>query len=317
MLPKMELRHLRYFVAVAEEENVSRAALKLHVSQPGLSRQIRDLEDEIGFQLFERSAKSLKLTAAGKVFLTEAKAVLQRADDGVKKARAVAHGDSGEIHVGYAPSLTVQILPPMLRAFQGEFPQVRVTLHDLSSEEMLAQLGEKKLHVALTARPPEKVLRSFSFAEFARYAICVAVSPLHPLAKLRALTLPQIAREPLIGLTRKDYPEAYRAVARTFAAAGQKPNFAEEHEGGTSIIAAVEAGRGIALVPSSLACIVGTRVKLIPLKPGLPPIPVGALWRKDHESELVRKFIAAALPAKKFLSTPTSVTIPRSPRVRS
>ena len=161
----MELRHLRYFVAVAEEENVSRAALKLHVSQPGLSRQICDLEDEIGFQLFERSAKSLKLTAAGKVFLTEAKAVLQRADDGVKKARAVAHGDSGEIHVGYAPSLTVQILPPMLRAFQGEFPQVRVTLHDLSSEEMLAQLGEKKLHVALTARPPDKVLRSFSFAQ--------------------------------------------------------------------------------------------------------------------------------------------------------
>jgi len=88
----MELRHLRYFVAVAEEENVSRAALKLHVSQPGLSRQIRDLEDEIGFQLFERSAKSLRLTAAGKVFLGEARAVLQRASEAVEKARAVSGG---------------------------------------------------------------------------------------------------------------------------------------------------------------------------------------------------------------------------------
>ena len=289
----MELRHLRYFVAVAEAENVSLAALKLHVSQPGLSRQIRDLEDEIGFQLFERSAKSLKLTAAGKVFLTESKAVLQRADDAVKKARAVARDGSGEIHVGYAPSLTVQILPPMLRAFQGEFPQVRVTLHDLSSEEMLAQLGGKKLHVALTARPPEKILRNFSFVEFARYAICVAVSPQHPLVRSRALTLPQVAREPLIGLTRKNYPEAYNQVVKLFATAGHKPRFAEEHEDGSSIIAAVEAGRGIALVPSSLACIVGTRVKLIPLKPALPPIPVGALWLKENKSEQVKKFIAA------------------------
>src|SRR5438876_8337493 len=101
----MELRHLRYFVAVAEAENVSRAALKLHISQPGISRQIRDLEDEIGFQLFQRTAKSLKLTEAGRVFLAEARAVLQRADEAVKRARA-ATGGSGELHIGYAPSLT-------------------------------------------------------------------------------------------------------------------------------------------------------------------------------------------------------------------
>src|SRR6516225_11782259 len=107
----MELRHLRYFVAVAEEENVSKAALKLHVSQPGISRQIRNLEDEIGFQLFERSAKSVKLTPAGSVFLREARAVLQRANEAVEKARAAIGGGSGKIDIGYAPSLTVQILP--------------------------------------------------------------------------------------------------------------------------------------------------------------------------------------------------------------
>src|SRR3982751_2734698 len=111
----MELRHLRYFIAVADEENVSRAALKLRVSQPGVSRQIRDLEEEIGFQLFERSAKSLRLTAAGKIFLTEARGVLQRAEEAIKKARAVAEGAGGELHVGYAPSLTVKILPQALR----------------------------------------------------------------------------------------------------------------------------------------------------------------------------------------------------------
>jgi DNA-binding transcriptional LysR family regulator len=290
----MELRHLRYFIAVAEQENVSRAALKLHVSQPGLSRQIRDLEDEIGFQLFERSAKSLKLTDAGKVFLTEARAVLQRAVDAVKKARAAAGGTRGEIHVGYAPSLTVQILPPMLRAFQGEFPHVHVKLHDLSSEEMLDQLGAGKLQVALTVRPPAKMLRGLSFMELARYAMVVAVAPSHSLAKLKAITLQQVAPKPLIGLNRKDYPEYHVEMKKLYAAVGLKPNFAEEHEGGTGIIAAVEAGRGIALVPSSLACIVGTRVKLIPLKPALPPILVGALWLMENDSELVKKFIAAA-----------------------
>src|SRR5674476_1040672 len=119
----MELRHLRYFVAVAEEENVSRAALKLHISQPGLSLQIRDLEDEIGFSLLERSAKSVRLTDAGKVFLAESRAVLQHAVDAVKTARTVAMGERGEIHVGYAPSLTVQILPPSLRRFQDKFPR--------------------------------------------------------------------------------------------------------------------------------------------------------------------------------------------------
>ena len=149
----MELRHLRYFVAVADMENVSRAALKLHVSQPGLSRQIHDLEEEIGFLLFERSAKSLRLTGAGKVFLPEAQAVLARVDEAVKKARAAAENVSGELHVGYAPSLTVEILPPTLRKFQELFPKVRcVVLHDLSTEEMLTQLGAGALQVALMVR---------------------------------------------------------------------------------------------------------------------------------------------------------------------
>src|SRR2546429_6681904 len=139
----MELRHLRYFIAVAEGENVSRAALKLHVSQPALSRQIRDLEDELGFLLLERSARSVRLTPAGRAFLTEARAVLQRAEHAVKMARAIATGQRGELHVGYAPSLTARILPQTLRAFQAEIPNVHVKLHDFSTEEMLAGLREE------------------------------------------------------------------------------------------------------------------------------------------------------------------------------
>ena len=290
----MELRHLRYFVAVAEEENVSRAALKLHVSQPGISRQIRDLEEEIGFELFERSAKSVRLTAAGAVFLTEARAVLERAAEAVDKARAVAGGRSGEIHIGYAPSLTVQILPQALRKFQEQFPNVRAVLHDLSTEEMLGWLGEKKLDLALTVRPPAKLLRRFQFEELARYALRVAVAPKHALARAKSVDLDQVVSQPLIAYNRKDYPDYHIMLDKLFAPVGRQPRIAGEHDSVTSLIAAVESGHGFALVPECLACMVGPRLKLIPLVHSLPPIPVGAIWCDHADSALARQFIAAA-----------------------
>ena len=292
----MELRHLRYFVAVAEQENVSRAALKLHVSQPGLSRQIRDLEDEISFQLFERGAKSLKLTAAGKVFLTEARAVLQRAEEAVEKARAAAGGTHGEVHVGYAPSLTVQILPQALRAFQAEFTNVRVVLHDLSTEEMLSQLLAKKLQVALMVRPERKKLREIFFEELVRYPLCVAVSPAHVLARSRLVSLARVAREPLLGYAHADYPDYHAALTALFAAVKLKLRLVEEHEGINGLIAAVEAGRGIALVPACVSCMVGPRLKILPLNPAGPPIIVGAAHCKKNLSASGEKFIAAARP---------------------
>src|SRR5947208_2289421 len=134
----MELRHLKYFVAVAEEQNVTRAAARLHVSQPPLGRQIRDLEDELGVALFDHGAKSVRLTEAGRVFLTEARAVVQRADEAVQTVKAVASGQRGEIHVGYAPSLTVELLPRTLRYVQEANPGVRVQLPVLYTQEIIS-----------------------------------------------------------------------------------------------------------------------------------------------------------------------------------
>ena len=286
----MELRHLRYFVATAEQENVSRAAAKLHVSQPGVSRQIHDLEEEIGFPLFERSAKALRLTEAGRKFLEEARAVLQRADEAVKNARAVAMGAGGEIHVGYAPSLTIQILPRALRAFQSKFPRTRVSLHDLSTEEMLAGLRAGKLQVSLMVRPPRKMLRGLQFRELARYPICVALPPRHPLAGSKTVSIEQLAREPLIAYSRGDYPEYHEMLDKLFGK--QKPVIAEEHDGVTSIIAAVESGRGVALVPQCVESLAGPRVRVVPLDPAPETIPVGAAW--NDGAGIVKEFVAAA-----------------------
>ncbi len=288
----MELRHLRYFVAVAEAENVSRAALQLHVSQPGISRQIRNLEDEMGFPLFERGAKSLRLTAAGKVFMTEARAVLLRVEAAVNQARTVAQGGGGEIHVGYAPSLTVRILPPALRAFQDEFPGGRVALHDLSTEEMLAQLRQGRLQVALLVRPTRAMLRGLGFQELARYPMCVAVAPTHFLAKAKSISLRDLAREPLIGYRRADYPEYHADLRAMFAKVKSRPRVTEEHDGVTSLVAAVEAGRGVALVPSCLSCMVGTRLTLIPLQPPVREIIVGAVWRPELLTPALERFMA-------------------------
>jgi len=272
----MELRHLRYFVAVAETENVSRAALKLHVSQPALSRQVRDLEEEIGFLLLERTAKSVTLTEAGQVFLTESRAVLQRAEEAVKRARAVAGGCAGELHVGYSPTPTARILPPTLRAFQAKMPKVRVKLHDLATDEMLEQLHDGKLEVAFIVRPRKAAaLRGLRFEELLRDPICLAVAPNHPLARFRAVSLADAVKEPFIAYSREDYPDYHDDLEAAFASSKTKPQIAEEHDGVSSLIPAIEAGAGVALVAESMACIAGNRLKFLRLKPAPAPLVIG------------------------------------------
>src|SRR5205814_8872116 len=148
-----------------------------------LSRQIRDLEDELGVALFDHGAKAVRLTEVGRVFLTEARAVVQRADEAVQTVKAVASGQRGEIHVGYAPSLTVELLPRALRFFQEANPGIRVRLHDLSTQEMLRGLREGKLHVAMLIQVSEKILTGLVFEVLQRYQICVAVNLSHPLVR--------------------------------------------------------------------------------------------------------------------------------------
>jgi len=244
----MELRHLRYFVAAAEEENLTRAAARLHLSQPPLSRQIRDLEEELGLTLFHREPKSIRLTANGKVFLEEAVAVLDRAEEAQKTAKALAEGNLAEFHVGFAPSLTLDVLPAALRYFQTACPEVQTRLSDLSTEEMLKRLREDDIDAALLIQPPKKALRGLEFVELLRKAVCVAAHPSHPLIKRKKIGLPQLADDRLITYSKIEYPEYHSWLEGLFARRKLAPRIAEEHDGSTSLIASVEAGRGVALV---------------------------------------------------------------------
>jgi len=294
----MELRHLRYFVAVAEEQNVSRAAVRLHVSQPPLSRQIRNLEDELGIALFDHGAKAVRLTEAGHIFLTEARVILQRVEWAVQMAKEVAGGKRGEIHIGYAPSLTVELLPRALKHFRKSNPGVRVRLHDLSTQDMLRGLGDGKLHAALLVQVPANTLAGLVFEELQRHAVCVAAHPAHPLARARRVGLKEVAEEHLVTFTLVDYPEHQAWIADLFAPLNRSPQIVEEYDSITSLIAAVESGRGVAVIAQPLNGLGSPRLKIRPLQPAPPPLGVGIAYRKKFRSTATDNFIDAARRAR-------------------
>src|SRR5262249_6940796 len=145
-----------------------------------------------------------------------------------------------------------------------------------------------------TVQPQKKLLRDLAFKPLARYAMCVAIAPKHPLAKLKSVTLAQLANEPLIGYNRADYPDYHEHLESIFAPTGRVPRVAEEHDGIASIITAVESGRGFAFVPEPTVCLVGPRVKILPLKPEDRRICVGAIWVETSTSHLVNGFVEVA-----------------------
>lgn len=295
----MELRHLRYFVAVAEEQSVTRAAARLHLSQPPLSRQIRDLEDELGVPLLEHGPKSIRLTQAGRVFLLEARAALKRVDEAVQTVQSVASGQRGEIHVGYAVSLTVEILPLTLRFFQKTNPGVRVQLHEATTQGMLRGLRNGDFQIALMVQISPKVLQpDLAFEELRHYPVAVAMHPAHRLARARKVGIEQLARERLVAFALASYPEYHLWLNGLFAPVAPIPEIAEEHDSATSLIAAVEAGRGVALVSQSLNCLAGPRLKVRQLDPAPPPLVVGMTYRRPVESRAAEALLAAARQSK-------------------
>jgi len=298
----VELRHLRYFVAVAEMENVSRAALKLHVSQPALSRQIRDLEDELGFSLLERTAKSVRLTDAGFLFLKEARAVLERTHEAVRSVRAFVQIGETELHVGYSPTGSAHIVPAALRAFQQIMPNVHVRLHDWINEQAVAGLRDGRLQLAFIVPPPTRgAFRDLRFEELLREHVRLAVSPNHRLAQRRSVSLTDAAKEPFVGLTREKSPYYHAYLTEIFAAVKNKPRVIEEHESMLGVLSAIEAGTGVGLAAEPAGYTFGNRVKLVRLTPEPKPFSVGIAAPKGRLSPATEKFWQCAREAASTL----------------
>jgi DNA-binding transcriptional LysR family regulator len=286
-------------VAVAEEQNVTRAAARLHVSQPPLSRQIQDLESELGFGLFERTARSIRLTPAGEVFLKEARAVLRRAEDAVRAARAVAVGPGGDFHLGYAPSPTAEMMPAVLRSFEKSAPGWRTVLHDLTTPEMIAGLRDGRLHAALMVKPPRSASSGVVFEPLRNFPIIVAVPPGHPFARRSSVPMREAIEQPLVVYSRADFPDFYLMLRRMSGPRSKRLRIAEECDGVTSLIAAIESGKGITLIASSLAHTAGKRLRYVLLDPPPAPAVVGVAYRAGKLDATRRAFIEAGRVATK------------------
>ncbi len=271
----MELRHLRYFLAVAEALNFTKAAALLRVAQPALSRRVQDLEDEIGVDLLKRSPRGVVLTAEGKLFLDKTRHILKLADESVEQVRALARGEEGELHMGYAPAPTVEILPPALAAFQKAFPRVRVLLHDFSEQELIDGLRNGRLELALMPRGAGPQSVGLEFETLRSYPICVAVAPKHRFARLKTITLEMVAAEPMIGFNRKDYPEYYVGLDRLFEPLGIKPRVVVECDSSSSLITEIETGRGVAIASPVLRHASGKRLLYRPLTGTTEVLSVG------------------------------------------
>jgi LysR family transcriptional regulator, benzoate and cis,cis-muconate-responsive activator of ben and cat genes len=278
---------------VAEAENFLHAATrKLHISQPAVSRRIRDLEDELGVQLFERRGKAVRLSSAGSLFLEEARVILERTDEATRNVRAFAQTGETELHVAYSPFLRQQIVSPALHAFQQAMPRVHVKLHDpTTAEKALTGLRDGRWHLLFIGRPPKRsAFHDLRFEELLRQQVRLGVPPGHPFAQRRSVALTDAAKEPFVGLTREDFPEYNAYVSAVFAQVKSKPRVIEEYDNMMGLISAIESGTGVAFVVDLLVQSFGSRMKLVRLTPELKPIGFGIAARKGRLSPAMEKF---------------------------
>ena len=282
MLPGMELRQLRYFVAVAEEGNISRAAKKIFLTQSALSRQIKALEDEIGQCLLERQAHSIRLTPAGEILLREARDLLQRADQMLERVRTARQGV--RLRVGYAPSLASGLLSVAVENFVQKHPTAHVELFDLSTKEMLAGLENDTLDVALTVGL-DRDGHGLKWTPLVRASWQLAVNRNHPFAGRSRVTPVEVAREPLLVFCQRDYPEYWGIITAWLREHRQRPAIAGEYDGVSSLMSAVESGLGVAIVTTSTARLVPERVRLKTLSAAPQAIRIAAGHRASRATE--------------------------------
>jgi DNA-binding transcriptional LysR family regulator len=284
----VELRHLRYFVAVAEELHFRRAAERLHVSQPPLSQQIRALERELGVELFKRNRRRVELTAPGRALLEEARTVLAAVDHAVEVTQRVARGEAGELSVGFVGSAMYGALPDVLRDFRVARPGIELALRELPTGAALEALSEGRIDVGVVR--PAQVDDGIAIDIVRREAVVVALPDGHALAGRPRLSLRDLTGETLVLLPRREAP-GLRAAVDTL---GETPGGVQEVTEIRTVLGLVSAGIGVSLVPESVAGVERAGVVFLPLAGRAPTVDLALAWREDDPSPALAAFIALA-----------------------
>jgi DNA-binding transcriptional LysR family regulator len=287
----MELRQLRYFIAVAEAQSFTRAAERLHIAQPALSVQVRRLEDELGVDLLDRSRRAIRLTAAGDIMLAEARRLLGALSHMTELARQAGSGDVGRLAIGFVPSAANEALPPILRRYRATHPGVALSLREMPPDLLVRGLHEGRLDVAFLYLPFDDP--TLSTTTVAREAFVAALPADHPLATGERLDVARLAGEPFILPARHGMPGLHAEVLRLCREAGFSPRPVQEDVWLVqTIIGLVAAGIGVALLPSNVQALRHRDVAYKALAVDAPhAVELAAVWRRDHSSPVLLGFL--------------------------
>ncbi len=286
----MELRHLRYFSAVAEAGSFSAAARGLHVSQSSVSEQIADLEHELGGLLLDRSGRQVRLTALGTVFLEEARKTLGAAERALEVTRGSLRGETGTLSIGFFLWGAGGFFPRIIREFRRSHPGIRLSLFDMQPVLQMQALEEGRLDIGLT-RPPERAAEHlFAHELLFRDPIMVVMRPDHPLAG-RELRLEDLASQPLVCADRRSNQPLYDAVASAFAERNLPHVVANTSGTWAGVLTLVEAGEGMALVPSGVRQLRTRGLRFCRLRPEELFLGLAAVWNPRRAGPALEAFL--------------------------
>jgi DNA-binding transcriptional LysR family regulator len=285
----MDLRHLRYFVAVAEELHFGHAAQKLGIAQPPLSQQIRRLEMELGVQLLQRTKRRVQLTQAGHAFLEEARKILSQVKRATEVAQRAGRGELGRLSIGFLGAATYSLLPSILIAFRHSYPDVEVELHELKTSELIEALRDRRVEVGFVRLPVHDEL--LEAEPILREPLVVAVPERHALATCAHISFRDLANEAFLMPPRQLSAGFHDQVLNLCHQAGFTPKLGAEASQLQTIINLVAAGMGITLVPESVQNMSGRGVVFKKLPEPTPMMEVAVAWRRDAHSEVLSAFL--------------------------
>ena len=276
------------FVAVAEDLNFGRAARRLHISQPPLTRQIQSLESALGIVLFRRNRRHVELTDAGQVFLRDARAVLQLIASSIENVQQAARGEGGHLSIGFEGVALYDVIPRSVKAFQDKYPAVNVTLHDMSSAEQTAALHQSRIAIGFVAGKVKdsKIANEIVLSE----PVTLALPATHLLSRHKVVPLRALAGEPILMCPRHHNPAMYDHLVSMCHRAGFNPKIVHQPAEMQLVLGFIASGLGVAIVPAALQKLRRSDVVYRPMRPAGPATELSLIRLKSNDSLLVSRF---------------------------
>jgi DNA-binding transcriptional LysR family regulator len=286
----MDLRHLRYFVAVAEALSFTKGAEKLHLAQPSLTRQIRDLEDEIGVLLLDRTKQKVSLTDEGRSFLLDAKRVLSLAEEIVESVQHLSRHEITALNIGYMANLFYDLLPVTLASFQRSYPTVSINLFDMTCGDQFHAIEDGRIDLGFVGPREAIEERGFEFRSIASYRVVAALPKDHPVSSKPVVKLKKLEAMFFIGMSESSYPGYHGWLNETCQRVGFSPRILQDADIERTVIRSVAAGLGVALLPEQVKKLPHENVVFRPLKPAVTT-ELCIAWKPGNPSTALKAYV--------------------------